>query len=219
MPKIDRKLRSFTAFIQTDAETERRRIADGLDAEKDGAIKRAEDDIRRETDKRVKTEASAVRKAAGRRISQAARENAMQLHKRREEIKNYVMNDAVNRVRAYAATDKYVEDVRNSITAELARIKNNGEEMVVSLSRNDMERIVTGGFGLFGNTLHEAPNTITHNGSTVASLVNISFEPSDSIAYGGYIFTLPGGGVRLDRTIDAALRDASDNFTPSEARP
>jgi len=237
MPKIDRKLRSFTAFIQTDAETDRRRIADGLEAERDGAIQRAEADIRRETDKRVTAEASAVRKAAGRRISLAARDNAMRLHKRREEIKTHVMNDAVNRVRAYVATDKYAEDVRCSLTAELARIGDSGEAVVVSMNRSDIERITSGGLGLPDNTLHEAINTITQDeptitqsanisfktsesitsgGFTVPSSANVSFETSESIIYGGYILTLPGGRARLDRTIDAALREAAENFTMTE---
>jgi len=197
MQKTDRKLKSFTSTIISDAETERRRVMNELSAEKEKALKQAEADIKDETEKRIKAEESAVRKEAGRVRSRRTREKMLELNARRDTVRRSVLEEAAGLVAAYVRSDKYVADIRERLVSETGRFKpDNGQETaVVYLRAADLERLRKTDF-IFPE--------------------NIRFLPAGSdggvdIDIGGFVI-VSGNRCRADFSLDSALNEAGGNF-------
>jgi len=195
MQKTDRKLKSFTSTIISDAEAERRRVMSELSAEKEKALRQAEADIQNETEKRVKAEESAVRKEAGRVKSRRTREKIMELNARRETVKRSVLDETAELVAAYARSDKYIVDIREKLVSETGRYTLNGipETVSVYLRADDLERLQKTDFTF--------PD-------------NICFIPAGDgveIEIGGFVI-VSGNRRRADFTLDSALNEAGENF-------
>jgi len=189
MPEMDAKLKNFTASILFDAESECRRKTAETEREREAAIRRAEDEIKAETDRYVKIKTSEIKKDAGRRIFRGAHEDKKTLHARRDAIKRAVAADAAERALAYAESAEYLERLRLAVTEEIKNF--NSTDTQIFLRGADCRRLAQSGFILPGGAAH---------------------VESRDIKYGGFVAHSASGGVRSDRTIDAALRDAEANF-------
>ena len=198
MQKTDRKLKSFTSTILSDAEAERRRVMSELNAEKEKALGQAEADIKNETEKRVKAEESAIRKEAGRVRSRRTREKMLELGARRAAIGQSVLEEAAGQVAAYARSDKYIADIRERLISETNRLTRNekSEAAVVYLRAADLERLRKTDF-IFPENIKFI---LAGNGDGA------------EIDIGGFIIVSGAGRFRADFTLDSALREAGEDF-------
>lgn len=129
--KIDR----FTSSITADAMNESKRIYEEINKTRDQAVARAEDESLSDSFGFIKSEISKIRAEFGRKKSLQVMENKRALYLRREEMRKAVLDDVVEKLKGYCATEQYEKQLSGQLDRVLELFQ---ADTVVELAVRDM---------------------------------------------------------------------------------
>lgn len=190
MPQLDKKLMHFTQVLMDEAGAETRAMEAEIQATRESARAKAEDQVLREAYQYIKTEVARLRKDSGRRVSRQMQDNKRQLYLRREEMSQDIFTLVRSRLAGYVATPAYQEKLLSlfrEASARLGRVT----RLTVFLRPEDR-----GCAALLAQACGPVELTVEDG----------------SFVLGGLVVESDERALRIDATFDTALEELSGHF-------
>lgn len=190
MPQFNEKLMHFTQVLMEEASAETRAVEAEIQAARESARAKAEDQILQEAYQYIKSEVARLRKDSGRRISRQMQDNRRQLYLRREEMAQEVFDLVRVRLSSYVETPAYQDKLLSLFRESVERL---GEitRLTVFLRPEDRS---------YAPLLDEACGTI---------YLTVKDGP---FVLGGLVVESDERALRIDATFDTALEELNGHF-------
>ena len=190
MPQVNEKLTHFTKVLMDEAAAETQVVEAEIQAAREKARAKAEDQVLQEAYQYIKSEVARLRTESGRRISRQMQDNKRKLYLRREEMAQEVFSQVRTRLAAYVETPAY-------------------QEKLLSLFREAMQRLGTVSrltVYLRPEDRACAPMLDEACGSAYLTVEDGSF------LLGGLVVESEERALRIDATFDTALDELNGHF-------
>lgn len=190
MPQINEKLMHFTQVLMDEATAETRVVEAEIQAAREKARAKAEDQVLQEAYQYIKSEVARLRTESGRRISRQMQDNKRKLYLRREEMAQDVFGQVRAKLAAYVETPAYQDKLLSLFREALTRL---GEVFQLTVYLRPEDRV-------YAPLLDEACG-------------NAYLKVEDgSFALGGLVVESEEKALRIDATFDTAMEELNGHF-------